>query len=305
MHVAMSHPQVVRMDNKLYTGGGFTNDELAAKLIVVFDIKEQAWSTYCMGPTIEFGLTQLNGKLVAVGGVEDGKDNDSPSNKVFVFDKKWDASQIPPFMTARFYAAAFSYESNLIVAGGGIKMVGETIVPTTSVEVYCGATGQWHSAVDLPLSKQSPGSALSTFVSKDRAYLLYYDQCMSINLSSLVSEPQSTSQNQSKSEVQTTDPLSSWKVWSCPLKCSAIAIVDEKLIAIGGRRDGKIKGVVHVFEPDTNSWGVLENGDLPESRYHATIAQIDSGRIIIIGGDKRGPDGSLIIAKTCYVGSLY
>lgn len=307
MPIAMSHPQVVRIGNKIYVGGGYTKDESTAKLILIYNIKKSKWSKHTIKcSTIEFGLSHLHGKLVVAGGVEDEADNNSPTNDVLTYNeskKKW-VKHIPPFTTPRFYATAFSDDSNLAVAGGGLKMNGDAFVSTPVVEVYQSATNKWHFAKELPLPKSSPGSPISLYASGNSAYLLHYNTCMSVSISSLVSSKSSSSSTHQHSQSSKEQSISPWKVTPCPLKCSAITQINEAIVTIGGRKDGRIRKTAHMYQPETNSWALMEGSDLPETRYYAGVTQTERGEIVIIGGEElvesSNPVHSVFIASVSH-----
>ena len=76
------------------------------------------WTSLPLLPVKWFGLGQVNGQLVAVGGK---KENDlTTSNDVYVYDgpsQMWEQT-IPPMLTARDSPGVLSLPSMLIVAGG-------------------------------------------------------------------------------------------------------------------------------------------------------------------------------------------
>lgn len=303
MPVAMSHPQVVRISKKIYVGGGYTGDVSKAKVILVYNIKKSKWSKHSIKcPTTEFGLSHLHGKLVVAGGVED---NNCPTGNVLAYEEskeKW-VKYTPPFNKPRFYATAFSDDSNLAVAGGGLKMNGDAFVSTPVVEVYQSATNQWHFAKELPLPKSSPGSPISLFSSRNSAYLLHYDTCMSVSISSLVSSKSTCSLSSTHRQPlsSTEQSIFPWKATPCPLKCSAVTQVSGSIVTIGGRRDGRLRKTTHMYQPESNSWVIMEGSDLPETRYYAGVVQTERGEIVIIGGeelvDSSNPVHSVFIAS--------
>ena len=66
----------------------------------------------------DFGLGQVNGKLVAVGGEK--KSDFRATNEVYTYDersRKWKQT-IPPMPTARYSTGVLSLQSALVVAGG-------------------------------------------------------------------------------------------------------------------------------------------------------------------------------------------
>ena len=114
---AMYTHHIVRIGNNVYCGGGYTGKKDISRQVFRYDPEPDKWSPLPICPTFQFGLTQLDGKLVTVGGRR--VDHIIPINNVYVFEesKTWEKS-IPPLPTARFYPTAFAYKSALVVSGG-------------------------------------------------------------------------------------------------------------------------------------------------------------------------------------------
>ena len=95
-------------------------------------------------PSLHFGLTQLDEKLVIVGG---DVDELTPIKDVYSFEEdsqKW--NNLPSLSEARCFPCAFTHKS-VVVAAGGInrwKFDYEHSARTDSVEVFQGS--QWHTS---------------------------------------------------------------------------------------------------------------------------------------------------------------
>ena len=102
--------------------------------------------------TRQFSLTQLDGKLVTVGGCR--IDQIFPINDVYVFQdsETWENSIIPPLPTARMYTTAANYKSTIAVSGGITHWHADSEfrTHTTTLEVFQTKTYQWHHAEPLP-----------------------------------------------------------------------------------------------------------------------------------------------------------
>ena len=66
----LSEGKTAIINGKVYCGGGATNND--QHIVYCYDPSQNKWSTLPLLPVYWFGLGQVNGKLVAVGGKESG-----------------------------------------------------------------------------------------------------------------------------------------------------------------------------------------------------------------------------------------
>ena len=71
------------VNGKVYCGGGVTND---AYTVYCYDPPQDKWTTLPLLPVRYFGLGQINGELVAVGGQK--KCNVYTTNDVYTYDER-------------------------------------------------------------------------------------------------------------------------------------------------------------------------------------------------------------------------
>ena len=159
----MSEHHIVRIGSTIYCGGGCTLGSIDNdRLVFQCNPKQDTWSQLPICPTRYFGLTQLDGKLVTVGG--NRIDQIIPINDVYVFQESetWENSIIPPLPTARFYPTAVNYRSTLVVSGGITHWHSDSKFRTytTAVEVFQTKTYQWHHAEPLPVAHSSMSCAV-------------------------------------------------------------------------------------------------------------------------------------------------
>ena len=114
-------------------------------IVYCYDPSQDNWTTLPPLPVRYFGLGQVNGKLVAVGGV---KKNHVTTNEVFTYDeqsRKW-RKTLPLMPTARQQPGVLSHQSALVVVGGN------TFIEkyTDAVEIFKADTSQWYSTDPLP-----------------------------------------------------------------------------------------------------------------------------------------------------------
>ena len=290
--VAMSVYHIVRIGSTIYCGGGYTVNIDTERQLFQYNPKQDTWSQLPICPTHYFGLTQLDGKLVTVGGSR--IDKIVPINDVYVFQdsETWENSIIPPLPTARFYPTAFNYKSTLIVSGGLTQSDTDPKFRTytNAVEVFQTKTYQWYHAESLPVAH----SGMSCAVVNDTCYLIGGDklgtasrQAYCTSVFNLISRALPPNHPETSSTPQTSPSPPTWQVLpERPLHYSTAAELGGCLLAIGGRDDsGSSSSAVHMYSPSTNSWVRISSGDLPVPRQGAAATQLEGGEVIFVGGD--------------------
>ena len=301
--IAMSGHHIVRIGSTIYCGGGYTGKISTARLMFQYNPKQDTWSQLPICPTRQFGFTQLDGKLVTVGGSR--INHIIPMNDVYVFQNSaiWENSIIPSLPTARMCPTAVNYKSTIVVSGGITDW--KTDTRTTAVEVFQTKTYQWHHAEPLPVAH----SNMSCVIVDGTFYLIggnksgaasRHAYCTSI--SNLISQALSPDHPQTSSTSQASPTPPTWHVLpECPLYYFTAAELGGCLLAIGGEDDSDSpSSAVHMYSPSTNSWVRISSGDLPVPRYCAAATQLEGGEVIFVGG--RTEKDSL--TKTVYIGTM-
>ena len=262
-------------ENCMYVRGNYN--------IYVYDMCTLAWSQL---PDSEYegcALAIVNGLLTLIGGTRDGM---GTTNLLFSLIRKgkivkW-TEEFPAMPTERYGACALCTNKALIVAGGeGLS----SKVATT--EVLNTATLQWSTAVDLPQTTFC-GSLLQ--VSDDCIYMLgAYDKCthpiMSVYTCSLNTLLQSCNpQSFGMRPARSLQPSQVWRsVTDIPAIDSSCISLHGRLLAIGGK-DSANKPItaVHMYDPSTNSWGVVSHMATPRRKCY--VAVLPDNQLIVVGG---------------------
>ena len=266
------------INDKVYCGGGETDDQY---IVYCYDPSQDNWTTLPPLPVKWFGLGQVNGKLVAVGG---RKNSDSRvNNEVYTYDersRKWKQT-IPLMPTARHSTAVLSLQSALVVAGGDTSFREYT----DAVEIFKTDTSQWYRTDRLPTACRD----MSTVVIGNTCYALggynglYLNQAICASVDDLLRNAVPANQT---THSGSTDTLSAWKTLAnTPTYTPATAMLAGNLIATGGdetSKGGADKKEVYMFSPSTNSWIYIS--DLPKPRSFAAVAVLSSTEILVIGG---------------------
>ena len=275
----MEEAQTIIIKDRVYSGGGVGGDEYQ---VYCYSPSEDTWNTLPACAVRYFGLGQVRGKLVTVGGIR--KSDDEVTNEVYEFDEvtqSWKQS-IPPMLTARHSPAVLSHHSTLTAAGG---YTGHT--RTSVVEVYREETSQWHTTEPLPFHWHDPSSLLIN----NRWYLLggrvdhegkdYSNQAVCANIDILLQKALPHGQ------VRDSTNNSAWEVLpDTPHYGSTAATFGASLLAVGGTivewvvNPPQAVTAVHVYCPCTNAW--IHISDLPAPRVGATTAMLSPTELLVI-----------------------
>ena len=304
----MEAHHIVRIGSTIYCGGGYTGSSDTARQVFQYNPKQDTWSQLPICPTLQFGLTQLDGQLVTVGGRR--IDKIIPISDVYIFQESetWENSIIPPLPTARFYPTAFNYKSTLIVSGGYTHWHTDSKLTTytSAVEVFQTKTYQWYCAEPLPVAHDS----MSCAIVDDTCYLIgggklgaASRQAYCTSVSNLISRALPHDHPETSSTPQASPSPPTWQVLpECPLDYSTAAELGGCLLAIGGRDDsGSPSSAVHMYSPSTNSWVRISSGDLPVPRYFPAATLLEGGEVIFVGGNIKLDSPP---TKTVFIGTV-
>ena len=269
-------------------GGGDRDSHSDYYLAFQYDPAMDKWTILPRCPLNQFGLGQLSGRLLTVGGTARGV----ISGKVYCYEpesQEW-KEFLQPMPTARYNLSVISTQSALIACGGATGVSGGKEVPCTAVEVYTTQTSQWHTCTTDPLP--IPSWAMSSATITNTGYLLGgmttdrkpINTVLSASIPSLIQKATSHPQ-QSASAARSDSTSSAWKtLQDSPLEMSAAASLGGMLLTVGGWEDQEKSQAVHVYSPTTSSWIRVESGDLPEPRSSCTAIELSGNRLLVIGG---------------------
>ena len=271
------------INSKVYCGGGAASGD--DYIVNCYDPSQDKWTTLPPLPVRYFGLGQVNGKLVAVGGkTMKTIINEEKTNQMHTYDErsqKWKQT-IPPMPTARDSPGVLSLQSALVVAGGCTSSY-----YTSAVEIFKPKTSQWYTTDLLPtaccdivlVAIGNTCYALGGFNGSDLNQTLYAS--VDDLLGNAVPANQTTHSGSS-------DTQSAWKTLPNTPTCRpAAAVLAGNLLAIGGdetsERDGADMKEIYTYSPSTNSWIYIS--DLPAQRsFTVAAAVLPSTEVLVIGG---------------------
>ena len=269
------------INGKVYYGGVTDGDD-DKYIVYSYDPSQDNWTTLPPLPVSWFGLGQVNGKLVAVGG--ENKGDNSTTNEVYTYDersKKWQL-MIPPMPTARCWPDVLSVQSALVVASG-LASVGSC---TDTVEIFKSDTSQWYTTDPLPTACCN----ISLVAIGNTCYALGgyklpspLNQALYASVDDLLRNAVPANQT---ALSDNSDTQSAWKTLpNTPTYRPAAATLAGQLLAVGGLKTsygGAIMKEVYTYSPSTNSWIYIS--DLPAPRYGTAVAGLSSSEMLVIGG---------------------
>ena len=286
-------------------GGGSTDGEDYYNLVFQYDPASDEWTTLPPCPVDYFGLGQLSGELLTVGGLTHYMN--CVTNKVYRYkpeSQEWEEF-LQPMPTARDSLTVFSAQSALIACGGLTDISDSKDVACTTVEVYTTLTSQWYTADPLPV----PCMMMSSATINNTAYLLgglttddkIIQTVLYAPLASLIQRATSHPQ-QSASAARPDSTSSAWKtLQDTPLWLSTAASLGGMLLAVGGQNyQDDTHQAVHVYSPATSTWIQVESKYPPRSRSLCTAVELSANRLLVVGG--RNQDATSM--KSVFLGSF-
>ena len=287
----MTAVKTVVIRDRVYCGGVADDDDDDYR-VFCYSPSEDTWNTLPACGVRRFGLGQVRGKLVTVGGRK--KSDRKVTNEVYEFDEvthSWKQS-IPPMPTARHSPAVLSHHSTLTVAGG---YTGHG--RTAEIEVFSEETSQWHTTEPLPFRWWNP----SPLLINNRWYLLggiaegedYSNRAVCVHVDLLLQK--ALPRDQASTDRDSTNN-SAWEVLpNTPHYIPATATFGASLLAVGGtttsKRPSNPQTAVHVYSPCTNAW--IHISDLPAPRVGTATAMLSTTELLVIGGWNNGRQNSV------------
>ena len=280
-------PQTLVLPQSIVIGGAVFVAACNSHDVLRYETRSDQWSVLPSCPAEYFGLGQLSGKLVTVGGV-DGR---GVVNHVYTYvqeTQQWEKS-IPPMPIPHWLPTVITYNSSIAVCGGGGR--------DRVVEVFNSETTQWHTAAPLPVACVY----MQLTIINDTCYLGGggFSSTRSIMFASLPSLFQSSSPHEQQTSAQ---QQSVWTVLpDTPLYGSALANMGGTLLALGGRESvsSPPSDAIHAYSASTKAW--VKIASLPQACSSATAELLPSGEVMLIGGvDSKGNE-----SKAVHIGTLH
>ena len=264
----MAGAQAVVIRGIVYVGGGYTNTPDDSYLIQKYSPTDDMWYTLPPAPVYYFGMGELNGQLVIVGGTTRQRVVTGKVHTLNSSTQKW-VESIAPMPTARRRPSVLSLPSCLTVVGGrdqrGTK--------STDVEVFMPHTSQWRKTIS---PAPSPLCDMTTTVIDNKCFIAEYGSTKVYQL--CVSLQQTTTDSANTPQV-----ITEWtNLCDLPHKGRGLGSISGCLLAVGGGGWRKLIKTILGFSPITNTWKTV--GELPVPRCNCTTVLLPTGELLVMGG---------------------
>ena len=226
------------------------------------------WSRLPTSPTKSCAIAGVNNLLTTIGGYP-------YTNKLYSLtgkgnDRKW-TEEFPPMPTRRRWTIALCWRKALIVAGG------EGRERLRTVEVMDTDTLAWSTAAELPQAL----CVASATVTGGCLYILggvhgSWNGTNAVYTCSLSALLQSCTGSVSLGDV--------WRrVADLPLTWSTCVSVQNRVLAVGGRvSEDNFSTAIHMYDPDSNIWEVIDHMSVPRRQCFATV--LPNRILMVVGG---------------------
>ncbi len=276
--VKMSFGQAVNINGKVYYGGGVCDDNDDLYCVHCYDPPQDVWSTLPRLSVHYFGLGEVKGELVAVGGMDSSR---STSNVVFNEGRNWKQT-IPPMPTARTSPAVVSLSTHLIVAG------------TDIVEIYNISTSQWSETDELPYACYDQRG----IVYNNTVYLMGGFDGENLNKVVCAAQVDKLISADRQDDGSANKADSVWNTISnTPSYCPSPVTISDTLFAVGGvDSEGEVTQRIYAYSSSMDSW--LYVGDLPSPIASAATVSLSPTQCLMIGGLNNGKQSTVYKIRT-------
>ena len=274
----------MKIGDSVYVGGGMGKGDLQ---VFLFNTRQETWTPLPHCPTIQHGLTTLDGELIAIG----GQMKYEIVSTVYTFRSNSWIKALPPMPTPRMSLSTMSYDNSFIIAAGGRPRQDRTRAYSDKVEVFIKERRTWFSAKPLPFGV----STFSMCIISDTCYILGgtgREDEVNIGLHAMVSSILEKSTRSPWKQLQGQHPLS----FASPVE------LDGRLVAVGGSSHPIQRcGInsISMYDFATDTWQVCRNARLPVPLYRAGVVKLDGNQVMLVGGQPKSQQFSAAV----YIGS--
>ena len=303
--VGISAPQVVKIGDNIYVGGGIRRPGDSSE-VFKYIISQDSWQALPPCPTYDHGLATWNEELVAIGGVTTGATNKVYTFREADFSYSW-GELLPSMRTPRFSLSTVTHKNQFIIAAGGtihVHSSGE-VERTNAVEVYSGRR-EWHTATNLPF----PRSGFQTVIVGDVIYALGGAGTPSQSRTTVCASLE-WSHTLSRFPLYIKAAYHIPMVWHelrslHPLLFSSPVALNRGLVAMGGSarvqlRHGTRLISIYEFSAESEGWAECVGAQLPVPLYRVGVVKIEEDKVMIVGGQFKSQQFS----ATVFIGSIH
>lgn len=241
--------------------------------ILEYDSKTRKWCVIeC--PKKSFSIAIVNGLLTAIGGEVSGKSllSHTVESRWFGFSQSatW-VEKLPSMRNHHKNPAVTSTSTSLIVAGSSSDEMAAT-------EVLDIDTLQWSTVASFAC----PLTYASAAIHDDHIYL---------GGGFLRGEPTKSVLRCRVRDLLLSRPNSyrSSSIWShiteLPVSFSTLIVFQDRLLAVGGQKDGSPTTAVYLYDVAKQKWRVFTH--MNEERFRCMATILPGGKLMVVGGDTK------------------
>ena len=204
------------------------------------------WQDLPPSPYFNSGLVLIDGVLTTVG----GSNRDNVTSKLFTFQSEQWVKEYPSMTIARSSPAVVSkavgkQKTIFIVIGGNARksalkrLVAHDTMETVGVELFSAKSRRWYKVTSLPQPVRQPSATITC------SNYIYVIGCDGVGYFSSL---QNLTSRERSVRMQTLSPALPWKpLPPLPVDDSTAAVLDGKLVIVGGWRDNHKSSVSPVI----------------------------------------------------------
>ena len=275
---ATASANAIIIARNVYVCGGGCQHAANARLVQVYNINQNSWSTLPPAPQFNSEAAAIDNKLVLIGGA------DAVSQRITNLLSTWGGQkwnyELPAMPTRRIRPGVTTYSTIVIVAGGKAD---DNKTVLRSIDVLDTTTQQWWTPVNLQLPLPMFGLTI-TACGTD----LYIGSALVLRRVSIETSPSvwklplSTVRNVLTSKDQ-SQPYQWTEIAHTPNYHSALLQGTAHLVAVGGCNAlDQLATDIAVYNPRTNQWSTVDHLHTP--RAWCTVVSFSRASFMVIGG---------------------
>ena len=271
MPVAVWGASAHYLDGKVFVTGGVLGNFEPCKVMQVYHIDDQKWTTISDIPQYRCGADIMQGHLTLIGGEDAVTGKDTGKLSTYVNDH-WEEIY-PPMPTPRTRLGV-ALKDNLLITADGV--CARTAVST--VEVLNTESKQWYSLESLQLPE--PIHTCGMAISSGYVYIGGGNVAKKPN-KKYWRLPWSAVQQSVQSRDNTPSPVTWKKIADSPFNGSSL-LPNSKLPVLFGRSANKGRSDIFVYDPIEKRWTAV--GNISTECAIPCVAPITSNVVFVCGG---------------------
>ena len=262
------------LDGKVFITGGFLGNMSPCKVMQVYHIDDQKWTTISDIPQYRCGADIIQGHLTLIGVIDAVTGRVTGKLSTYVNDH-WEEIY-PPMPTPRYYLGV-TLEDNLLITAGG-KCADAAV---STVEVLNPESQQWYSPKSLQLPE--PIHSCGMTISSGYVYIGGGWNAAKKPTKSYWRLPWSAVQQSVQSRDNTSSPVTWEKIADSPFIGSSLLPNSKLPVLFGGKEnEDRRRSDIFVYDPTQKRWTAV--GNISVECIYPCVVPINSNVVFVCGG---------------------